>query len=159
MDGTKVQEATGPIAVTVDVIIADPATNLQWVSLECEVVPGSTPTPHIQWIRTDTGGDIPEILTEDFVSNTVRFIDGGQWLILETTEAAVIGKEYYCQVTNKQIFQTVRGPITYTLNPGEPLSSAWCKSMWDYIFVKVSQNMLSMLLHGLALHYVPTHLQ
>ena len=106
-----------------DVIIAVVATNLQWVSLECEVVPGSTPTPEIQWIRTDTDGENLEILTEDVDLNTVRFIDGGQWLILETTEAAVTGKVYYCQVTNKQRFQTVRGPITYTLNPGEPLSS------------------------------------
>ena len=106
-----------------DVIIAAVATNLQWVSLECEVVPDSTPTPDIQWIRTDTDGENLEILTEDVDQNTVRFIDGGQWLILETTEAAVTGKEYYCQVTNKQRFQIVRGPITYTLNPGEPLSS------------------------------------
>ncbi|CAI8037885.1 Contactin-5 [Geodia barretti] len=123
INGTKVPEGTDPVEREVDVIVADVATNLQWVSLECEVVPGSTPTPEIQWIRTDTDGENLEVLTEDFDQNTVRFIDGGQWLILETTEAAVTGKVYYCQVTNKQRFQTVRGPITYTLNPGEPLSS------------------------------------
>ena len=123
INGTKVPEGTDPVEREVDVIVADVATNLQWVSLECEVVPGSTPTPEIQWIRTDTDGENLEVLTEDFDQNTVRFLDGGQWLILETTEAAVTGKVYYCQVTNKQRFQTVRGPITYTLNPGEPLSS------------------------------------
>ena len=122
IDGALADPEADPVPRTVDVILADPAVNLQWVSLECEVMPGSTPTPDVQWIRTDTGGGNPEVLIEDFMSNTVRFIDGGEWLILETTEAAVSGKEYYCQVTNKQRFQTVRGPITYTLNPGEPLS-------------------------------------
>ena len=111
-----------PVEEMVDVVIADPTQ--QWVSLECEVVLGSTPTPAIQWIRTDTGSANPETLTEDFTDNTVRFVDGGRWLILETTAEAVNGKEYYCQVTNKERFQTVRGPITYTFNPGEPLSSS-----------------------------------
>ena len=129
INGTKVPEGTDPVEREVDVIVADVATNLQWVSLECEVVPGSTPTPEIQWIRTDTDGENLEVLTEDFDQNTVRFLDGGQWLILETTEAAVTGKVYYCQVTNKQRFQTVRGPITYTLNPGESLSSLCCNEV------------------------------
>ena len=122
IDGALADPEADPVPRTVDVILADAAVNLQWVSLECEVMPGSTPTPDIQWIRTDTGGGNPEVLIEDFISITVRFIDGGQWLIQETAMAAVSGKEYYCQVTNKQRFQTVRGPITYTLNPGEPLS-------------------------------------
>ena len=129
INGTEVSEGADLVERGVDVIIADVATNLQWVSLECEVVPFSTPTPEIQWIRTDTDGENLEVLTEDFDQNTVRFIDGGQWLILETTEAAVTGKVYYCQVTNKQRFQTVRGPITYTLNPGESLSSLCCNEV------------------------------
>ena len=121
IDGEPVAEDVEPVPRTVDVIMAPPQ---QWVSLECEVVPGSTPTPAIQWNRTDTGGGNPVTLTEDFGTNTVRFVDGGRWLILETIADAVNGKEYYCQVTNKQRFQTVRGPITYTLNFGEPLSSS-----------------------------------
>ena len=100
-------------------IISDPTQ--QWVSLECEVVPGSIPTPAIQWNRADTGGANPQVLTEDFIANTVRFVGGGRWLILETTAEAVDGKEYFCEVTNKQIFQTIRSPITYILNPGELL--------------------------------------
>ena len=102
-----------------DVVIADALQ--QWVSLECEVAPGSIPTPAIQWNKTDTGGTNPEVLTKDFTDNRVCFIDNGRLLILETTTDAVNGTEYYCFVTNKQKFQTVRGPITYTLNPGEPL--------------------------------------
>ena len=138
IDGVPVAEDAEPVERTVDVIIADPTQ--QWVSLECEVVPGSTPTPAIQWNRTDTGGANPETLTEDFTDNTVRFVDGGRWLVLETIAEAVNGKEYYCQVTNKQRFQTVRGPITYTLNPGEPLSSSVVMRTPDlYIYLSSDQ--------------------
>ena len=100
--------------------------NLQWVALQCEIVPDSTPTPAIQWRRRPVGSDpeaVPgDILAEDFTSNTIRFVDGKEWLILETDESAITGLEYFCEVTNKQRFQTVRGPLIYTLNPGGPLS-------------------------------------
>ena len=119
VDGEAVPEDTEPVTRRVDVIISDPTQ--QWVSLECEVTPGSIPTPVIKWNRADTGGANPQVLTEDFVANKVRFVEGGRWLILETTAEAVDGKEYYCEVTNKQIFQTIRSPITYTFHSGKLL--------------------------------------
>ena len=92
---------------------------LQWVALECALKPGSTPRPVIQWVRRDTGSGTETVLEEDINSNSIRFIDDGQWLILETTADAVNGQEYYCQVTNKERFQMARGPKLYTLNAGE----------------------------------------
>ena len=125
MDGSPVADDAEPQARAVEVIQAA-GGNLQWVALQCELVPGSTPTPNIQWRRRQAGSDpdtVPgDILMEDFTSNTIRFVDGGEWLILETDESAITNQEYFCEVTNKLRFQTVRGPLIYTLTPGEPLS-------------------------------------
>ena len=126
VDGMMVAEDIEPETRPVDVIQVVPDGNLQWVALQCEIVPDSTPTPAIRWRRRPVGSDpetVPgDILAEDFTSNTIRFVDGGEWLILETDESAITGLEYFCEVTNKQRFQTVRGPLIYTLNPGGPLS-------------------------------------
>ena len=125
MDGVPVAEDIEPETRPVDVIQVA-GGNLQWVALQCEIVEGSTPTPAIQWRRKPVGSDpgtVPgDILAEDFTSNTIHFVDRGEWLILETDESAITGLEYFCEVTNKQRFQTVRGSLTYTLNPGGPLS-------------------------------------
>ena len=124
VDGVMVAEDLEPEIRPVDVIQVA-GGNLQWVALQCDIVEGSTPTPAIQWRRRPVGSD-PEtegdILAEDFTSDTIRFVDGGEWLILETDESAITGLEYFCEVTNKQRFQTVRGPLIYTLNSGGPLS-------------------------------------
>ena len=96
--------------------------NLQFVGLQCELVPGYTPTPAIRWIRRTVGAETGDALEENFVTNTIRFVDDGEWLILETDSDAVTGVEYYCEVTNAERFRTVRGPLTYSLTPGEPLS-------------------------------------
>ena len=96
--------------------------NLQFVGLQCELVPGSTPTPAIRWIRRTVGAETGDALEENFVTNSIRFVDDGEWLILETDSDTVTGVEYYCEVTNAERFRTVRGPLTYSLTPGEPLS-------------------------------------
>ena len=101
-----------------DVIVAV-GNSLQWAALECALKNGSTPTPVIQWVQHDVTSGAETVLTEDFDRNTIRFIDDGQWLILETTADAVTDQEYYCQVTNKERFQMARGPKLYTLNAGE----------------------------------------
>ena len=125
VDGVMVAEDIEPEIRPVDVIQVA-GGNLQWVALQCEIVEGSTPTPAIQWRKRPVGSDpetVPgDLLVEDFISNTIRFVDGGEWLILETDELAITGLEYFCEVTNKWRFQTVRGPLTYTLNPGGPFS-------------------------------------
>ena len=121
MIAEDIEPGTRPVDVIQSVL-----GNVQWVALQCEIVEGSTPTPAIQWRRRPVWSDpeiVPgDILAEDFTSNTIRFVDEGEWLILETDESAITGLEYFCEVTNKQRFQTVRGPLTYTLNPGGPLS-------------------------------------
>ena len=115
---------TEPEPTSVDVIIATDERQ-QWVALECALNPGSTPTPIIEWVQRDGGvGGTETVLVEDFTANTVRFLDDGQWLILETTSDAVTDKEYFCNVTNKERFQFARGPTTYTLSEGE---SAACQ--------------------------------
>ena len=111
-----------PDATPVDVIVATNSRQ-QWVALECAINPGSTPTPIIEWVQRDGGvGGTETILEEDFTANTVRFLDDGQWLILETTSDAVTDKVYFCRVTNKEQFQTARGPKSYTLNTGESVA-------------------------------------
>ena len=100
--------------------MAEAGGRRQWVALECALNSGSTPKPIIEWVQRDGGaGGTETVLEEDFTANRFRFIDDGQWLILETTSDAVTGKEYFCRVTNRERFQTARGPTTYTLNAGE----------------------------------------
>ena len=135
VNGTMFAEDVEPQERSVDVIQS--GAELQWVALECGVVEGSTPTPAIEWIRRDVGEESGETLEEDFVEDKVRFLDGGQWLIMETEASAITGKEYYCQVTNKLGFQTVRGPLIYTLNPGE--SSLSSLPAQEILFVCVFQ--------------------
>ena len=96
------------------------ATNVrpQWVSLECAIKPGSFPKPIIEWVK-NTAGD-PEdgdVVEEDSFLNTLRFVDDGRYLILETTSDAITDKVYYCRVTNPE-FTAGRAPTTYTFNIG-----------------------------------------
>ena len=93
----------------------------QYVALECALNEGSTPPPAIEWVQVDTTNNVETVLVEDLVDNRVRFIDNKQWVILETITNVIQDKEYFCQVTNKERFQTARGPITYVLNAGESL--------------------------------------
>ena len=93
------------------------------VALECALTPGSTPTPAIQWLQCSVcDGSDDAVVVEDLEQNIVRFLDGGQYLLL-VASADVIAMEYICQVTNKEKFQTERAPYTYTLSPGEPCYS------------------------------------
>ena len=139
-----VAEDIEPETRPVDVIQVVPGGNLQWVALQCEMVPDSTPTPAIQWRRRPVGSDpemVPgDILAEDFTSNTIHFVDGGKWLILETDESAITDLEYFCEVTNKRRFQTVRGPLTYTLNPGGPLSLLHITKLTDLFEIFLSKK-------------------
>ena len=95
------------------------------VALECALNPGSIPTPAIQWLQCSTcdGSDDTPVV-EDLEQNTVRFLDGGRYLLL-VASADVIAMKYFCQVTNKEEFQTERAPYTYTLMSGEPCYSTW----------------------------------
>jgi hypothetical protein len=113
-DGDETPPGTEPDPMPVNVIVAEAGGRQQWVALECALNPGSTPKPIIEWVQRDGGAET--VLGEDFNANRFRFIDDGQWLILETTSDAVTGKEYFCRVTNRERFQTARGPTTYTLN-------------------------------------------
>ena len=103
--------AQSPETVTVDVI---EATNdiPQYVSLECAIKPGSFPKPVIEWVQSDP----EEVVMEDVVLNTVRFVNDGRYLILEIT-SDVTDKEYYCRATNSE-FTAERDPITYTFRTG-----------------------------------------
>ena len=115
-DGPEVEPGDPePDPTPVDVIEGE----LQWVALECALNEGSTPPPEIEWVQRDTVADTEDVLVEDFVDSRIRFIDDKQWLILETLTSVITDKEYFCRVTNKERFQTARGPITYTLNTGE----------------------------------------
>ena len=100
-----------PASEVVDVI---EATNdrPQYVSLECAIKPGSFPKPITEWVQSDP----EEVVVEDLVLNTVRFVDDGRYLILETT-SDVTDKAYYCRVTNSE-FTAGRAPTTYTFNIG-----------------------------------------
>ena len=116
-------EEIGPSNPTPEVITEDVIDDdlQQYVALECALNEGSTPPPTIEWVQVDTTSDVETVLVEDLVENRVRFIDNKQWVILETTTNVIQDKEYFCQVTNKERFQTARGPITYVLNAGESL--------------------------------------
>lgn len=86
-----------------DVIEATP-DRAQWVSLECATNPNSIPKPRIEWRQYDTGSNgEATVLVEDTITDTIRFIDNGQYLILETTSDAISGKGYFCNVTNNTI--------------------------------------------------------
>ena len=96
------------------------------MALECALNEGSTPPPAIEWVQVDTTNNVETVLVEDLVDNRVRFIDNKQWVILETITNVIQDKEYFCQVTNKERFQTARGPITYVLNAGQSLHIYTC---------------------------------
>ena len=107
---------TCPATEEIDVIVS--ITNMrQWVSLECAINPGSFPKPNIEWVRHTAGDPEDEEVVEEDEPNTVRFVDDGRYLILETTSEAITDKAYYCRVTNSE-FEAGRAPTTYTFNTG-----------------------------------------
>ena len=128
--------------------MAEAGGRQQWVALECALNPGSTPKPIIEWVQRDGGaGGTETVLVEDFTANSFRFIDDGQWLILETTSDAVTGKEYFCRVTNKERFQTARGPTTYTLNAGECnlLLQVQASCIYCRVYLRIEWKLCSLL--------------
>ena len=109
-----------PATEEMDVIVS--ITNMrQWMSLECAINPGSFPKPIIEWVR-HTAGDPEDVVmvVEEDEPNTIRFVDDGRFLILETTSEAITDKEYYYRVTNPE-FTAGRAPTTYTFNIGQSL--------------------------------------
>ena len=97
----------------------------QDVALECALNPGSNPTPAIQWLQCLVcDGSDDTAVVENLEESTVRFLDGGRYLLL-VASADVIAMKYVCQVTNKEEFQTERAPYTYTLAEGESCYSTW----------------------------------
>ena len=109
-------EAESEQTVTVDVILSTNGRP-QWVSLECAIKPGSFPKPIIEWVRHTAGDPEDGEVVEEDEPNTVRFVDDGHYLILETTSEAITDKAYYCRVTNSE-FTAGRAPTTYTFNTG-----------------------------------------
>ena len=100
-------------------VIEATLTDQQWVALECALNEGSNPEPDIVWFQRDSGTGDVTALAEDTAENTVLFVDDKRWLILITTSDAITDKEYYCNVTNKNGFQSARGPTVYVLRAGE----------------------------------------
>ena len=79
--------------------------------IQCKVKKESNPTPAIEWVMNDGSEDT--VIVEDTDSNTIRFVDDNEYVILEVI-SAVIANQYFCRVTNKDGFQTERAPTTYT---------------------------------------------
>ena len=107
-----------PTSDVVAVIVS--ITNMrQWVSLEYAINPGSFPKPIIECVR-HTAGDPEDVVmvVEEDEPNTIRLVDDGRYLILETTSDAITDKEYYCRVTNPE-FTAGRAPTTHIFNVGQ----------------------------------------
>ena len=85
------------------------------VALKCDINPGSNPTPAIEWVMNDGGEDT--VVVEDTDSNTISLVDDNEYVILGVTND-IIDNQYFCQVTNKDGFQTERAPTTYTFTAG-----------------------------------------
>ena len=81
------------------------------VALECRVR-GAIPPPQIQWFD---GTGMP--LTEDRTNNVLCFLDNGRYLLIGRLMAAQVDTNYYCNVTNVRLHETVRSPTTYDLAP------------------------------------------
>ena len=112
------------------------------VVLEYALRPGSNPTPVIEWVKCSTcDGSDDTVVVEDTAFNTIRFLNGGRYLLL-VTSAAVIGSGYACRVTNKQQFQTERSGYTYRFNEGE-LHLDLSSNCVDFIALSTAVNMFS----------------
>ena len=79
------------------------------VALECDVL-GASPPPQIKWYN-DQG-----MITDNQVSNTVRFLDEGRYLYIRRLEPADLERQYHCAVTNARLNEEVTAPTRYILN-------------------------------------------
>ena len=78
------------------------------VAIECRVG-DANPPPQIRW--HDGSGP----LTEVTVSNRLRFLDNGRYLLINQLTTAQVSTTYSCEVTNARLHETVRSPTIYTL--------------------------------------------
>ena len=95
-EGQETVEVSIPIALNSD------------VALECDVL-GANPPPQIKWYKDQ------RMITEDRVSNTVRFLDKGRYLYIRRLQPADRERQYYCAVTNviTRLNQEVTAPTRY----------------------------------------------
>ena len=78
------------------------------VALLCDI-PSACPPPVIEW--WDDNGLIPDVPDMD-----VRYVNGGQYLVIRELTAEQISRTYRCRVTNAVVHDTVTSNGDYTLN-------------------------------------------
>ena len=96
-EGQETVEVSIPIALNSD------------VALECDVL-GANPPPQIKWYNDQ------EMITEDLVRNTVRFLDEGHYLYIRRLEPTDLERQYHCRVTNAHLNEEITAPTRYILN-------------------------------------------
>ena len=77
------------------------------IALECRVE-DSQPPPDIVWYQDGTP------LVENLAGNAVRFLEGGRWAYIRDVET--FSHEYYCEVSNARLHESVRSNQTYFVN-------------------------------------------
>ena len=87
---------------SIDVILNDD------VALLCDVQ--ASPPPMIEWLD-DFG-----VIADDPIGNTVRYLNGGRYLLLSSLSLQQASRTYHCRVTNALIHTTVESGGNYTLN-------------------------------------------
>jgi hypothetical protein len=80
----------------------------QDIALLCDVQ--ASPPPVIEWL--DGFG----VLADDPVGNTVRYLEGGRYLLLSSLSFQQANQTYHCRVTNALLHTTVESNGMYTLN-------------------------------------------
>lgn len=90
------------------VVVPIPVALNSDVALECDVL-SANPAPQIKWYN-DTGP-----IQEDTQSNRVRFLDGGRYLYLSSLKPSHLDRQYYCAVTNVNVYQEMLAPTRYVL--------------------------------------------
>ena len=81
------------------------------VAIECRVR-DANPPPQIVWV--DGSGTT---LTENRITNQLRFLDNGRYLLIRQLTTAQVNTNYQCEVTNARLHETVRNNIVYDLVP------------------------------------------
>lgn len=56
------------------------------------------------------------VLADDPVGNTVRYLEGGRYLLLSSLSFQQANQTYHCRVTNALLHTTVESNGMYTLN-------------------------------------------
>ena len=78
------------------------------VAIECRVG-GANPPPQIRW--HDANGPLTEVI----VSNRLRFLHNGRYLLIRQLTNTQLNTTYSCEVTNALLHQSRTSPTTYAL--------------------------------------------